>query len=276
MTTLRKVLNNIEQLSLTLLMLMYAEAYFLGPLINWWTLLFFFVFFFFKKKHSKQCAFCDDIATLVIFSFVFWGRAAWLKMLLCSEWFRGSEVLVPLLLLRDKYDYHKSCFGGKLSVIWLQGRWQDVIEAPYTQYTLCISSWRRACGEVYAVYPSLKSYLLLFFFISLVGICCSLLPMLFFSYFTSVIYCFYTSCILLTSLSGSCRGAVSRFMMNTVGIMKKPSGCCWSLIRAGVFGHVYWWERGSTCPHNVDALWYFKLLTCCNLAEIRRSVIKSE
>lgn len=43
------------------------------------------------------------------------------------------------------------------------------------------------------------------------------------------------------SLSGSCRGAVSRFMTNTVGITRRPRDCCWSSIRSGVSAHVYWW-----------------------------------
>lgn len=47
------------------------------------------------------------------------------------------------------------------------------------------------------------------------------------------------------SLSVSCREAVFRFMTSTVGIMRRPRGCCWSSIRSGVSEHAYWWEKDS-------------------------------
>lgn len=58
----------------------------------------------------------------------------------------------------------------------------------------------------------------------------------------TVICSLYSSHILLTCLlSDSCREVVSRYMTSTAGITRRPRGCCWSSIRSGVFGHVYWW-----------------------------------
>lgn len=55
------------------------------------------------------------------------------------------------------------------------------------------------------------------------------------------------------SLSGSCRGAVSRFMTNTAGITRRPRDCCWSSIRSGVSAHVYWWELAvQMCTYTYD------------------------
>lgn len=55
-------------------------------------------------------------------------------------------------------------------------------------------------------------------------------PPLFFFFFT-------------LTFSGSCRGAVFRFMTNTAGTTRRPRGCCWSSIRSEMSGHVYWWEE---------------------------------
>lgn len=85
----------------------------------------------------------------------------------------------------------------------------------------------------------------------------------------------YFSCILLTlSFSGYCRGAVSRFMMNTVEIMRRPRGCCWSSIRSGASGHVYWWE-GTINTHDVQFVICIQLLTYWKPFG-RRSVFKSK
>lgn len=59
-----------------------------------------------------------------------------------------------------------------------------------------------------------------------------------------------------------CRGAASRFMMNTAGITRRPRDYCWSWIRLGASAHVYWWvgEESSSwykwpsCPLTADPL----------------------
>lgn len=124
----------------------------------------------------------------------------------------------------------------------------------YTLYIMYFMMERSVWRRIYTHYDfynsSVYSVLCLYLLFSSFPLCLwlallsSLLPLLLFGLsYVCNFYLFYNSCILLTSsFFGSCRGAASRFMMNTVGIMKRPRGCCWSLTRSGVFGHVYWWE----------------------------------
>lgn len=171
-----------------------------------------------------------------------WGRV--LLEWLCSEWFKGCMVW-PCCCLAETMEYKclNNFFGGKLSVMWLQSRWQD---AAYR--TWCIL-WRWAAedkntwihGSVVSGPFLLTCLQCLFLLVSLLT---ALIGFVFVDLFPSHSLgdiCFL--CILPTlSFSGFCRGAASRFMMSTAGIMRRRRGCCWSSIRSGACGHVYWWE----------------------------------
>ncbi|MEQ2307983.1 hypothetical protein AMECASPLE_023592, partial [Ameca splendens] len=52
--------------------------------------------------------------------------------------------------------------------------------------------------------------------------------------------CSLTLTLTMKSAAASCTlGAVSRFTMNTAGIMRRPRGCCWSSTRQGASEHAY-------------------------------------
>lgn len=63
-----------------------------------------------------------------------------LFLLLCSDFVVSDLKAVwsgPKCCCLSKtmeYECHENCFGVELSVIWLQGRWQDVIGAHYIHY----------------------------------------------------------------------------------------------------------------------------------------------
>lgn len=108
------------------------------------------------------------VMSLHITSFVFWGRLAWLKTVYyfcCSDFVVSDLKAVwsgPTAASSKtmEYECRENCFGGKLSVIWLQGRWQDMIGStpPHTIYIMYFMMERRVWRSIHTHYESYNSH----------------------------------------------------------------------------------------------------------------------